>query len=137
MLSCFKQAFARNVAMDNFLNFADACRAYDFTMGQWFGTFSFDSPDVCYVRYDRLVLDFKAEVTRVLAFLGADWHEEILHFAERAEHARSRRRATPRCAAASPIGVQTAWRNYAFLFKRQEARPLDRWAKLFGYETVA
>jgi len=32
------------------------------------------------------------------------------------------------------IGVQTAWRNYAFLFKRQEARPLDRWVKFFGCE---
>jgi hypothetical protein len=35
------------------------------------------------------------------------------------------------------IGVQSSWRNYAFLFKRSEAQPLDRWAKLFGYETIA
>jgi tetratricopeptide (TPR) repeat protein len=134
VLSCFKQAFARNVAMDNFLTFADACRAYDFTMGQWFGTFGFDSPEVCYVRYDRLVLDFKAEVSRVLAFLGADWHEDILHFAERAEEREVRTPSYAKVRSGVSIGVQTAWRNYAFLYKRQEARPLDRWVKVFGYE---
>ena len=137
VLSCFKQAFARNVAMDNFLTFGDACRAYDFTMGQWFGTFGFELPEVCYVRYDRLVLDFKAEVSRVLAFLGADWHEDILNFAERAEQREVKTPSYAKVRAGVSIGVQTAWRNYAFLFKRQEARPLDRWAKLFGYETVA
>ncbi len=137
VLSCFKQAFGRNVAMDNFLTFADACRAYEFTMGQWFGTFGFESPEVCYVRYDRLVLDFKAEVSRVLAFLGADWHEDILNFAERADQREVRTPSYAKVRSGVSIGVQTAWRNYAFLFKRQEARPLDRWAKLFGYETVA
>ena len=54
VLSCFKQAFGRNVAMDNFLTFEDSCRAYDFAMNQWFSTFDFESPEVCYLRYDRL-----------------------------------------------------------------------------------
>jgi hypothetical protein len=137
VLSCFKQTFVRNVAMDNFLTFEDACRAYDFTMGQWFGTFGFESPEVCYVRYDRLVLDFKAEVSRVLAFLGADWHDDVLHFAERADEREAKTPSYAKVRSGVSIGVQTAWRNYAFLFKRQEARPLDRWAKLFDYETTA
>jgi len=29
--------------------------------------------------------------------------------------------------------VQTAWRNYAFLFQSDAARPLQRWVEFFGY----
>jgi hypothetical protein len=134
VLSCFKQAFAPNVAMDNFTTFEDSCRIYDFTMNQWFTAFDLDSPEVRYVRYDRLVLDFKAEVSRVLAFLGVDWHDDIAHFAERASERQVKTPSYAKVRSGVSIGVQTAWRNYAFLFKRPEARPLDRWVKLFGYE---
>jgi hypothetical protein len=135
VLSCFKQAFGSNIAMDNFTTFEDSCRVYDFAMGEWFGQFSLDSPEVCYIRYDRLVTDLKGEVSRVLAFLGADWDEDILHFAERAGEREVKTPSYAKVRAGLSIGVQSSWRKYAFLFKTKEARSLDRWVRQFGYQT--
>ncbi len=134
VLSCFKQAFGSNIAMDNFTTFEDSCRVYDFAMGEWFSQFSLDSPEVCYVRYDRLVTDLKGEVSRVLAFLGAQWDEDVLHFAERAGEREVKTPSYAKVRAGLSIGVQSSWRKYAFLFKTKEARLLDRWVEHFGYE---
>lgn len=134
VLSCFKQAFVSNVAMDNFTTFADSCRAYDFTMGQWFKVFSLESGRVCYISYDRLVENLQEEVTRALQFVGAEWDKSILQFAQRADDRKARTPSYPKVRSGVSIGVQTSWRNYEFLFRRTEARPLDRWVKFFGYE---
>jgi tetratricopeptide (TPR) repeat protein len=136
VLSCFKQAFGPNIAMDNFTTFEDSCRVYDFTMNEWFSQFTLDSEEVCYIRYDRLVTDLKGEVSRVLAFLGAEWDENILQFAERAEAREVKTPSYAKVRAGLTIGVQSSWRNYEFLFRGKEARPLDRWVKFFGYETT-
>ena len=137
VLSCFKQAFARNVAMDNFITFEDGCRAYDFTMSQWFDEFDFESPEVCYIRYDQLVTNLKGEVSRVLAFLGAEWNDEILRFAERAGEREVRTPSYAKVRAGLSLGVQSSWRNYEFLFRGKDARVLDRWVKFFGYEGLS
>ena len=42
VLSCFKQNFAPNGAMDNFTTIPDACNLYDFAMSQWFKMFSLE-----------------------------------------------------------------------------------------------
>ena len=33
------------------------------------------------------------------------------------------------------IGVQTAWKNYRFLFESAAGTPLYKWAEFFGYPT--
>lgn len=134
VLSCFRQAFSPNPAMDNFTTVADTCRAYDFTMGQWFKTHSLESERVCYVRYDRLVEDLQQEITRTLQFLGAEWDQSILQFARRAGERRNRTPSYQKVRQGMSIGVQTSWRNYEFLFRKPAARSLDRWVKFFGYE---
>lgn len=134
VLSCFKQSFGPNAAMDNFTTFEDSCRAYDFTMGQWFSVFSLESERVCYVRYDRLVENLQEEVTRALQFVGAEWDKSVLKFAQRADDRKNKTPSYAKVRLGVSIGVQTSWRNYEFLFRRREARPLDRWVKFFGYE---
>ncbi len=134
VLSCFKQAFGSNIATDNFTTFEDSCRVYDFVMGEWFGEFDLESADVCYIRYDRLVVDLRGEVGRALEFLGAEWHDEILHFAERAGEREVRTPSYAKVRAGLSLGVQSGWRNYEFLFRGKDARVLDRWVKFFGYE---
>jgi hypothetical protein len=134
VLSCFKQSFGPNAAMDNFTTFEDSCRAYDFTMGQWFSVFSLESERVCYVRYDRLVKDLQTEVTRALQFVGAEWDKNVLKFAQRADERKSKTPSYAKVRQGVSIGVQTSWRNYEFLFRKPEARPLDQWIKFFGYE---
>lgn len=134
VLSCFRQIFAPNAAMDNFTTMEDACRAYDFTMRQWFKTHSLDSERVCYVRYDRLVLDLQNEVTRTLRFLGAEWDPGILEFAKRADERKNKTPSYQKVRKGVSIGVQSSWRNYEFLFRKPYARKLDHWVEFFGYE---
>ena len=85
VLSCFKQYFSPNGAMDNFTTIGDACHLYDFAMSQWFSVFSLESEQVCYVHYHRLVENLQDEVTRVLGFVGTSWDDGILQFARRSD----------------------------------------------------
>jgi len=133
-LSCYRQTFGANAAMDNFTTIEDTCRVYDFTMNQWFKTFSLDSERVCYIRYDRLVENLQEEVTRALRFVGAEWDTSILQFAQRADERKTKTPSYSKVRKGISIGVQTSWRNYEFLFKKPEARVLDKWVKFFGYE---
>ncbi len=134
VLSCLKQPFNRNIAMDNFTTFDDSCACYDMTMTQWFSQFDLRSPEVFYLRYDTLVLDMKAEVTRVLRFLGTDWVDDVANFAERAEERKVKTPSYAKVRQGMSIGVQSSWRKYEFLFKTRQARLLDRWVAHFGYE---
>lgn len=134
VLSCFRQYFRRNGAMDNFTTMKDACQLYDFTMSQWFKIFGLESERVCYVYYHRLIEDMQDEVTRVLSFVGTGWDDGILQFARHSDERSSPTPSYSKVRQGVSLGVQTSWRNYAFLFRKPEARQLDRWVKFFGYE---
>jgi len=67
-------------------------------------------------------------------WLTARFRRGAERFAKRADAREVRTPSYANARSGVSIGVQTAWRNYAFLFKRQEARPLDRWVKRFGYD---
>jgi tetratricopeptide (TPR) repeat protein len=135
VLSCFKQNFGRNVATEHFRRFDSAVRLYDFTMDQWFGTYSMDDPQVHYLRYDDLVTDFDTSVRGVLGFLGLDWDEQIREFAALAEARSGRTPSYQKVRQGLALGVQSSWRKYGFLFQSAEAKPLYRWAEFFGYPT--
>jgi hypothetical protein len=34
------------------------------------------------------------------------------------------------------LGVQSSWRQYAFVFAGKDAAPLKKWAEFFGYPTT-
>lgn len=133
VLSCFKQNFTANTAMNNFTTFEDSCRAYDFVMTQWFKSFSLDSDRVCYVRYDDLVSDMRGQVARVLDFVGTDWNESVMEFAQRADDRAVKTPSYAKVRQGLSLGRQSAWENYKFLFRKPEARQLDAWVKFFGY----
>jgi hypothetical protein len=135
VLSCFKQYFQRNMAMDHFRSFDSAARLYDVSMQQWFDTFGLDDPRVHYIRYDRLVTEFEPVMRDTLGFLGAEWNDDILQFATRADERQARTPSYQKVRQGLGIGVQTQWRNYGFLFQSEAARPLHKWAAFFGYDT--
>lgn len=135
VLSCFKQYFGRNIAMEHFRSFDTAVRLYDFTMTQWFGAYSLDDPRVHYLRYDTLVEEFEPSVRAALGFLGADWNDAVLNFAAGASVRSARTPSYQKVRKGLTIGVQSSWRNYGFLFQTAEAKPLHRWAEFFGYPT--
>lgn len=133
VLSCFRQNFAPNTAMDHLTSMERAFRLYDFTMTRWFDHFSLTSERVCYIRYDNLVLDARNEVGRALDFLGVNWQEGVMDFSSRADERRAQTPSYQKVRKGLTIGVQSSWRNYEFLFKKPEARLLDKWVQHFGY----
>lgn len=133
VLSCIRQRFSPNVAMEHFRSFETAVRLYDFTMTQWFGVFGLDDRRVHYVRYDTLVTEFEPTMRSVLGFLGTGWDDSVLGFAEAADARATRTPSYHKVRQGLSIGVQTAWQNYAFLFQSDAARPLRRWVEFFGY----
>jgi tetratricopeptide (TPR) repeat protein len=135
ILSCFRQQFIPNSAMENFRTIAEAVRLYDFAMREWFSVFNLASPEVCYVRYEELVTDFESEIRRVLGFVGVEWDAGVLNFAAAADNRGHKTPSYEKVRKGLSIGIQTYWRNYKFVFEAEEAKPLYKWAEFFGYET--
>jgi hypothetical protein len=136
VLSCFKQRFAPNPAMENFRTIAGVARAYDLTMSEWFAFHTLDEPAVHYVRYDDLVTDFETVMTGTLDFLGLGWEESVRDFAQAAQTRASRTPSYQKVRQGLGIGVQTYWRDYKFVFDTPAAAPLFKWAEFFGYPTA-
>ncbi len=135
VLSCFKQQFVRNMAMEHFRTFENAAKLYDFTMSQWFDAYSLDDARVHYLRYDDLVTEFEPSMRSVFGFLGLDWDAGVHDFAKSAETRGARTPSYMKVRQGLTIGVQSSWRNYAFLFAQPSANPIAKWAEFFGYPT--
>lgn len=134
-LSCFKQRFSPNPAMENFRTFEGTVRLYDYAMSKWFGQHGLDDANVIYVRYDELVTGFDRVVGDVLRFVGLDWNDSVRDFAAAAEARSTRTPSYHKVRQGLTLGVQSSWRNYGFLFDSEAAKPLARWAEFFGYPT--
>ena len=137
VLSCFKQTFSTNIAMDCFTSFEESCETYDFIMGLWFSNFNLDSQDVCYVKYDDLCNNFDEEVSRILSFIGADWDSAVRNFPENAKLRSQKTPSYNKVKLGNTIGAQTSWSKYQFLFLKPEARVLDKWVDFFGYKGLS
>lgn len=135
VLSCFKQRFTPNPAMENFRSIEGSVRLYDFAMTEWFKRFTLDDPRVTYVRYDQLVTDFEATTRMVLDFLGLDWAESVVNFAEAADKRAANTPSYQKVRSGLSIGVQTYWRDYRFLFEGEVGTRMRKWADFFGFET--
>jgi tetratricopeptide (TPR) repeat protein len=123
VLSCFKQSFPPNAAVENFRTLEDTCDFYDRVMSIWFSVFPEENERVLYVRHDELVTDFEGQMSRALAFVGADWSDEVRRFAELSEER-----------SGLGIGVQSSWQNYRAAFNSSHAARLHKWVDRFGYE---
>ncbi|HWA18568.1 MAG TPA: sulfotransferase [Devosia sp.] len=134
-LSCFRQRFNPNTAMESFRTIKGTIELYDATMTQWFEYHSMKDPLVHYVKYDDVVTDFDSSIRRVLEFIGLPWDDNVHNFAEAAQDRVARTPSYQKVRRGLGIGVQTYWRNYGFLFQTPEAKPLYKWASFFGYET--
>ena len=134
VLSCFKQYFTPNSAMENFRTLEDACEFYDRVMSIWFGVFPAENERVLYIRYDELVTDFENQVRRALAFLNVGWSDEVRRFAELSD---ARKVGTPsygKVRSGLGIGIQSSWQNYRFAFDTPHGKKLQKWVDRFGYE---
>ena len=133
VLSCFKQRFQPNPAMENFRTIDDSIRLYDFAMTEWFKHHTMDDPSVHYVRYDELVTNFEPVTRGVLDFLGVPWDDVVHDFSKTAENRAAKTPSYQKVRQGLSIGVQTQWKNYRFAFQSDTARLLKKWAEFFGY----
>jgi len=133
VLSCFKQRFQPNPAMENFRTIDDSIRLYDFAMTEWFKHHTMDDPSVHYVRYDELVTNFEPVTRGVLDFLDVPWDDVVHDFSKTAENRAAKTPSYQKVRQGLSIGVQTQWKNYRFAFQSDTARLLKKWAEFFGY----
>ena len=133
VLSCFKQRFQPNPAMENFRTIDDSIRLYDFAMSEWFKHHTMDDPNVHYVRYDQLVTNFEPVTRGVLDFLGVPWDDAVRDFSKTAENRAAKTPSYQKVRQGLSIGVQTQWKNYRFAFQSDAGKLLKKWAEFFGY----
>jgi hypothetical protein len=133
VLSCFKQRFTPNPAMENFRSIDSAIRLYDIVMTEWFKFHTLEDENVCYVRYDDLVTDFDNTSKRVLDFLGLEWDDSIRDFSNSAHNRAAKTPSYQKVRQGLSIGVQTQWKNYRFAFQGESGKLLEKWAEFFGY----
>ena len=84
-LSCFMQNFAINRAMTVFQSFPDTVELYTRIMGLWRRYVETLPIDYLRVRYEDLVTDFEGEARPLLDYLGVEWNDAILGYAEHAK----------------------------------------------------
>jgi len=87
-LSCFMQSFVPNDAMANFSTLADTAVLYDEVMRLWQRSCEIFPLTVQALKYETLVENFRAEVAALLQFLGVEWDEAVMNYAE---HAKTRK----------------------------------------------
>ncbi len=132
MLSCFRRQFLPNPSMYELLDLKNAAQFYGAVMR--LSRICRDKLDLAWAetRHEAVVENFEAEIRKVLAFIGADWRDELTDFAKAA---RSRNIASAsstqviRGLNAEGVGH---WRHY-----RAQLGPilpaLRPWIEKFGY----
>ena len=132
IVSCFRNHFAINAAMFQFLSLESAARYYDAVM---------TSADVArerlplalhVVRYEDVVADLRGQAMKLMDFLGQPWTEDVLKYTETA----SRREIyTP---SAKQV-IQPIYKTSMGQWRRYEAQlapalpVLEPWVRKFGY----
>jgi tetratricopeptide (TPR) repeat protein len=132
IVSCFRNHFAINAAMFQFLSLEGAARYYDAVM---------TSAEVArerlplalhVVRYEDVVADLRGEAKKLMDFLGQPWTDDVLKYTETAS-----RRAifTP---SATQV-IQPIYQTSIGQWRRYEAQlapvlpVLEPWVRKFGY----
>ncbi|MHB8551516.1 MAG: tetratricopeptide repeat-containing sulfotransferase family protein [Acidiferrobacterales bacterium] len=116
-LSCFMQNFTINQAMTVFQFLPDTVALYARIMGMWREYVNVLPVDYHRVRYEDLVADFEGEAHRLMEYLGVEWHEAVLGYAE---HAKTRVINTPSYHQVTKPIFQHAkyrWKRYAKHFE--------------------
>ncbi|MHB8453987.1 MAG: tetratricopeptide repeat-containing sulfotransferase family protein [Acidiferrobacterales bacterium] len=112
-LSCFMQNFTINQAMTVFQFLPDTVALYARIMDMWREYIKVLPINYHRIRYEDLVANFEGEARRLVEFLGVEWHDAILDYAE---HAKTRVINTPSYHQVTKPIFQHAkyrWKRYA------------------------
>lgn len=116
-LSCFMQSFTINQAMTVFQFLPDTVALYARVMDMWRQYVKVLPIDYHRIRYEDLVADFEGEARRLIEYLGVEWHDAVLSYAE---HAKTRVINTPSYHQVTQPIFQHAkyrWKRYAKHFE--------------------
>lgn len=132
-LSCFFQAFSRNVAMIHFYRLDTTARLYASVMDMWLKFRDMLGVNFFETRYEDLVEDTEGQARRLLEFLEIEWHDDVLDHTKRGA---GKAISTPSyIGIGQPIYKQAKqrWRNY-----EKQLEPvmpiLEPYIKALGYE---
>ncbi|TCK19387.1 Tfp pilus assembly protein PilF [Thiogranum longum] len=131
-LSCFTQSFVPNQAMAHFLDIKNTALLYADVMSLWMKYRETLPVKWMELRYEDLVAEMPAVVSRVLDFLGEEWDESVLDYFQ---NSGQRYISTPSYeGVAEPVYTHAIgkYRNYSD--EIQAVLPiLDPFIKQFGY----
>ena len=135
VLSCFMANFSLNFAMRSFTSLDEAARTYDAVWRAWHRAVDLFDVDWRAVRYEKLVIDPKAELQPIVEWLGLEWSDGLLDHTQTA-----RKRGPVRTASYSQIGEELysrasyRWRRYADHLE-PVMKTLRPWAERMDYAT--
>lgn len=133
IVSCFRNRFAMNAAMFQFLSLEAAAQYYDAVMALASAARAKLPLSLHELRYEEVVDDLRGTVGKLLGFLGLEWTDDVLNYAETAKRRQIR---TPSAAQVRRPVYRSSlqqWRHY----ERQLAPIMPvvgRWARILGYE---
>ncbi len=87
VLSCLMQNFRLNTAMVHFLELPSAARLYAAVMDLWLHYRSILGLEYLEYRYEDVVESLEDKVRQIIAFLGEEWDQRVLDYAETASGA--------------------------------------------------
>ncbi|WP_372521449.1 tetratricopeptide repeat protein [Sulfuricaulis sp.] len=131
-LSCFMQNFTLNAAMMSFQTMRDTVELYARVMDMWRNYVRVLPINYHRIRYEDLVADFEGEARRLIGFLGFEWDDAVLNYAE---HAKGRVIKTPSYHQVTQPIYQHAkyrWKRYARHFELYMP-VLTPFIEYFGY----
>lgn len=134
LISCLFQRFQLNSGMYHFLDIDSAVGFYTAVFEFYLTVRKKLNLDILEVRYEDLVGDLKSESRRITDFLGVDWDDEMLNYAN---NARRNYIYTPSYhQVVKPIYKESIgrWRNHSGYFKPYQDQ-LAPFIDAFGYET--
>ena len=134
VLSCWMQNFRAPAFAVTFETLASTARMYDRVFRTYFAFRDAIGVPTHVLRYEDLVADLEGEGRRLFAFLGLDWHDDLLGFTERAK-SRGVISTPSYTQVVQPmnrlaIGRWQAWRPW---FEGEVLDVLAPWVERFGY----
>ena len=131
--SIFMQDFQLGDALSNGVTVEGALKLYDAMMRAFKAGVDATGADVLYIRYEDLIADPKAVLSRVTDHLGVEWQDDILDHQKSAE-ARGRIRTASHSQVRQPIfqSARYRWKNYTFALD-EHRHLVDRWTDFFDY----
>ena len=131
--SIFMQDFQLGDALANGITIKGALTLYDAMMRAFKAGVDATGADVLYIRYEDLIVDPKAVLSRVTDHLGVEWQDDILDHQKSAE-ARGRIRTASHSQVRQPIfqSARYRWKNYTFALD-EHRHLVDRWIDFFDY----